>query len=210
MLDFPFQSRYNGIYYYEQVLNQGDACVVKVKKKERQQMLLDRIKEKPFQTDEALAAELSVSVQTIRLDRLELGIPELRSRVREAAESARENAGEPSCEITDLELGHSGTSLLHITEDMVFEGTQAAVDYHIFSQANSLARAVVDAPKAAVGVANVKYKIPVHPGENLVARAEVVRVRGNKYFVRVETRNDAQEVFRAKFILVSGEGQGNV
>ena len=63
--------------------------MVKVKKKERQQMLLDRIKEKPFQTDEALAAELSVSVQTIRLDRLELGIPELRSRVREAAESAR-------------------------------------------------------------------------------------------------------------------------
>ena len=33
--------------------------------------------------------------------------------------------------------------------------------------------------------------------------AEIVRVRGNKYFVWVKTRNDTQEVFRAKFIMVS-------
>ena len=52
--------------------------MARVKKKERQQLLLQQVKEKPFLTDEELAQKLGVSVQTIRLDRLELGIPELR------------------------------------------------------------------------------------------------------------------------------------
>lgn len=52
--------------------------MARVKKKVRQQMLMDQVKEKPFLTDEELAKTLEVSVQTIRLDRLELGIPELR------------------------------------------------------------------------------------------------------------------------------------
>ena len=39
--------------------------------------------------------------------------------------------------------------------------------------------------------------------EAMGAKAEIVRVRGNKYFVWVKTRNDTQEVFRAKFIMVS-------
>ena len=43
----------------------------------------------------------------------------------------------------------------------------------------------------------------VKPGEKLIAKAEIVKVRGNKYFVWVKTRNDTQEVFRAKFIMVS-------
>ena len=73
----------------------------------------------------------------------------------------------------------------------------------MFSQANSLALALIDSPLAVTGVANVKYKVPVHVGEKLIAKAEIVRVRGNKYFVWVKTRNDSQEVFRAKFILVS-------
>jgi hypothetical protein len=51
----------------------------------------------------------------------------------------------------------------------------------------------------------VKYKVPVHVGEKLIAKAEIVRRRGNKYFVWVKTRNDREEVFRAKFIMVSLE-----
>ena len=35
------------------------------------------------------------------------------------------------------------------------------------------------------------------------AKAEIVKVRGNKFFVWVKTHNDTQEVFRAKFIMVS-------
>ena len=50
--------------------------MARVKKKERQRLLLEQVKTKPFLTDEELAKYLEVSVQTIRLDRLELGIPE--------------------------------------------------------------------------------------------------------------------------------------
>ena len=182
--------------------------MARVKKKERQQLLVEKVKEKPFLTDEELAKALGVSVQTIRLDRLELGIPELRGRIRKMAETAQNKvksiqSGEVVGELIDLELGHSGISLLRVTEDMVFAKTQIAKGHYMFSQANSLALAIIDAPMAVTGVANVKYKVPVHVGEKLIATAEIVRVRGNKYFVWVKTRNDTQEVFRAKFIMVS-------
>jgi len=187
--------------------------VARVKKKERQELLVAKVKEKPFLTDEELAKELAVSVQTIRLDRLELGIPELRGRIRKMAETAQNKvkaiqSGEVVGELIDLELGRSGISLLRVTEDMVFQRTQIAKGHYMFSQANSLALAIIDAPMAVTGIANVKYKVPVHVGEKLIAKAEIVRVRGNKYFVWVKTRNDEREVFRAKFIMVSwGEDQ---
>ena len=187
--------------------------MARVKKKERQELLVAKVKEKPFLTDEELAKELAVSVQTIRLDRLELGIPELRGRIRKMAETAQNKvkaiqSGEVVGELIDLELGRSGISLLRVTEDMVFQRTQIAKGHYMFSQANSLALAIIDAPMAVTGIANVKYTVPVHVGEKLIAKAEIVRVRGNKYFVWVKTRNDEREVFRAKFIMVSwGEEQ---
>jgi acyl-coenzyme A thioesterase PaaI-like protein len=184
--------------------------MARVKKKERQKLLLQEVKEKPFLTDEELARDLDVSVQTIRLDRLELGIPELRGRIRKMAETAQRRiksikSGEVVGELIDLELGHSGISLLRITDDMVFSKSKIAKGNYMFSQANSLATAVIDAPMAVTGIANVKYKVPVHVGEKLIAKAEIVRRRGNKYFVWVKTRNDREEVFRAKFIMVSLE-----
>ncbi|SFT74620.1 Acyl-coenzyme A thioesterase PaaI, contains HGG motif [Selenomonas sp. GACV-9] len=182
--------------------------MARVKKKERQELLLAQVREKPFLTDEELAKNLEVSVQTIRLDRLELGIPELRGRIRNMAEKAQNKvksiqSGEVVGELIDLELGRSGISLLRITEDMVFAKTQIAKGHYMFSQADSLAIAIIDAPMAVTGVANVKYKVPVHVGEKLIAKAEVVKVRGNKFFVWVKTHNETQEVFRAKFIVVS-------
>ena len=66
-----------------------------------------------------------------------------------------------------------------------------------------MALALIDAPMAVTGVANIKYKVPVKVGEMLVATAEVIRQRCNKFFVWVKTRNDHEEVFRAKFIVVS-------
>lgn len=187
--------------------------MVRVKKKIRQELLLEHMKERPFLTDEDLAKLLYVSIQTIRLDRLELGIPELRERVKKMAENAQHkiksiNSGEVVGELIDLELGKSGISLMKITEEMVFEKTHVARGHHVFSQANSLALAVIDAPAAVTGVANIKYKIPVRMGEKLIAKAEIIRQRGNKYFVWVKTRNEAQEVFRAKFIMVALENNG--
>ena len=182
--------------------------MARVKKKIRQEQLIEKVKSKPFLTDEELAKQLDVSVQTIRLDRLELGIPELRGRIRKMAENAQNKvkaiqSNEVVGELIDLELGRSGISLLKITEDMVFGKTQIAKGHFMFSQADSLAMAIVDAPMAVTGVANVKYKVPVHVGEKLIAKAEIVEVRGNKYFIWVKTHNETQEVFRAKFIVVS-------
>ena len=182
--------------------------MARVKKKVRQQLLVQQVREKPFLTDEELARNLAVSVQTIRLDRLELGIPELRGRIRQMAEHAQNKVksiqkSEVVGELIDLELGHSGISLLRITDDMVFEKSKIARGHYMFSQADSLAQAIIDAPLVVTGVANVKYKVPVHVGEKPIAQAEIVKVRGNKYFVWLKTHNDRQEVFRAKFIMVS-------
>jgi Uncharacterized protein, possibly involved in aromatic compounds catabolism len=183
-------------------------------KKFRQDALKEKLHTCPFLTDDALAETLHVSVQTIRLDRLELGIPELRERTKQMAEEAQTKlkavgSGDIIGDLIDLELGKSGISLMTITEDMVMEKTRVAHGHFIFAQANSLALAILDAPAAVTGVANIKYKTPVHMGEKLVAKAEIVKRRGNKYFVWVKTRNDRQEVFRSKFILVSLIAEGS-
>ena len=182
--------------------------MARVKKKERQALLQKQVKAKPFLTDEELAGILEDSIQTIRLDRMELGIPEVRERIRKVAETAQDkivsmDKGEVVGELIDLDRGHSGISLLRVTEDMLFARTRIAKGYFMFAQANSLALAIIDAPMAVTGVANIKYKTPIHAGEMLVAKAEIVKQRGNKYFVWVKTRNDSHEVFRAKFIVVS-------
>ena len=182
--------------------------MARMKKADRQRFLLEYIQETPFLTDEVLSKRLHVSIQTIRLDRLELGVPELRERIKKMAEDAQLKVKSISNrdvvgELIDLELGKSGISLMTVTEDMVFEKTKVARGYHVFSQANSLALAVIDAPAAVTGVANIKYKIPIEVGEKLIAKAEIVKRRGNKYFVWVKIKNACQEVFRAKFIMVS-------
>ena len=165
----------------------------------------------PFVTDEELAAQFGVSIPTIRLDRMELGIPELRERTRQVAQEAHANPKaiarqDMTGEILDLDLGKAGISTMTVTSDMVFEKTHVARGHHIFAQANSLALAVMDAPAAVTGVANIKFKAPVREGERLVAKAEVVRTRVNKNLIWVKTRSGDQEVFRAKFMMVSLEG----
>ena len=177
--------------FYVQVIE-----MARLKKKERHEILLRQVREKPFLTDEELAGLFEVSIQTIRLDRMELGIPEVRERIRQVAEKAQDNITalektEVVGDVIDLERGHSGISLLKITEDMVFARNKIAKGHFIFSQANSLA------------LANIKYKVPVKVGEMLIAKAEVIKQRSNKFFVWVKTRNEKQEVFRAKFIMVS-------
>ncbi len=177
-------------------------------KKERQLALLNKIGKDPFLTDEELADFYNVSIQTIRLDRLELGIRELRERIKNVAEEnylkVKSIAGKEIVgELIDLNLGSSGISILETDNSMAFEKTDVVRGSHIFAQAESLAIAVIDANVALIGVANIKYKNPVFAGDKLVAKAEVVRTRGNKYFVWVFITIKGLEVFRGKFILVS-------
>ena len=180
-------------------------------KKIRQSQLKQCLEKSPFVTDEELAEQFGVSTPTIRLDRMEMGIPELRERTRQVAQEAHTNpkaiaSQDMVGEIIDLELGKTGISTLVVTPQMVFEKTHLARGHHIFAQANSLALAVMDAPAAVTGVANIKFKAPVREGERLVAKAEIVRTRGNKNFIWVKIRSGAHEVFRAKFIMVTLEG----
>lgn len=184
-------------------------------KKERQHTLLNKIKADPFLTDEELSDIFNVSIQTIRLDRLELGVPELRERIKSVAEKnyskVKSIAGKEIVgELIDLNLGVNGISILETDNSMAFEKTNVVRGSHIFAQAESLAIAVIDANVALIGVANIKYKNPVFSGDKLIAKAEVVRIRGNKYFVWVFINVRGSEVFRGKFILVSFNGrEGN-
>jgi len=177
-------------------------------KKERHKRLLDIIKEDPFMTDEDIAEYLEVSVPTVRLDRLELGIPELRQRIREVASLNHQkvkalHADEIVGEIVEIKLGESGVSILDTTEDMVFSQSRIVRGHYIYSLAESLAISVIDAEIALVGVANIKYKIPVYAGSKLVAKATVKKSRNRSYIVWVFIYHKRKEVFRGKFILVS-------
>ena len=178
------------------------------KKLIRHKKLKKILHDNPFKTDEQLAKSLGVSVQTIRLDRVTLGIPELRERTRSMAESAQTKVRaidkkDIVGELIDLELNKIGISTLDITPEMVLEKTGVARGYYMFAMADTLALAVVDAQAALTGVGNVKYKGPVYAGATLVAKAEVTRRRNDKYFIWVKIKNNNEEVFRAKFIVVS-------
>jgi acyl-coenzyme A thioesterase PaaI-like protein len=182
--------------------------VKQAKKLKRHELLRGILQNNPFYTDERLAAELAVSVQTIRLDRTSLAIPELRERKKTMATSAQVklkaiDSHDIVGDIIDIELGVRGISIMTVTPDMLTSRTGIARGYYMFAQANTLALAIIDAKAALTGVANVKYLKPVRQDERLIAKAQVVRRRANKHFIWVRIRNDQEEVFRAKFIVVS-------
>ena len=89
----------------------------------------------PFLTDEQLAKALEVSIQTIRLDRLRMNIPEVRERTRQMAETAQTklkaiDKKDIVGDLIDLELNKIGISMLKITPEMVLEKTGVARGYY--------------------------------------------------------------------------------
>lgn len=184
--------------------------MAKIGRQERQRLLLERIKVDPLQTDEDLAKYFGVSVPTIRLDRLHLGIPELRLRseglARKAVNKIRAmDRQEMVGELIDLELGERGTSILDTDKGMAFVRTRVVRGHYLFAQADSLALAVVDGDVVLTGLVNVKFKQPVMAGEQVVANAEVIRKHGSRLVVLVESRVRDEVVFRAKFVVFALE-----
>jgi len=176
------------------------------KKLVRHEKLQRLIQKNPFLTDEQLAKNLKVSVPTVRLDRLTLNIPELRERIRAMAStaSARLKAIDQKDivgELIDLELNKVALSTLTITNEMVLEKTGVGRGYYMFAMADTLALALVDTEFALTAVSNVKYKVPVYPGDRLVAKAQVMNIKGDKYYIRAIIKKENTEVFRAKFII---------
>lgn len=187
----------------------------RLSKQDRLEELLHVVEEDPFMTDEELSDQFKVSIQTIRLDRLELKIPELRQRIRTVATKNTDKVktlgrAEIVGELIDLELNKSGISILETDKSQAFQRTQIIKGHFIFAMAESLAMAVIDANVAITGVANIKYRVPVLAGQKLVAKAKVSRVRGDEYFVHVLIHVKDDVVFRGKFILVSVNRQEGV
>lgn len=179
----------------------------KLLKKERLRRLEEEINLNPFLRDEELSEMFNVSIQTIRLDRLGLNIPELRERLKTVATENHDKVktlsqGEIVGELIDLQLNQSAISFLETDKDMVFKKTKIVKGHYIFSIAESLAMAVIDAPVAITGVANIKYTIPVFAKQRLVAKAKVTKIRDEKeYYVHVNVTVKDNQVFRGKFIL---------
>ncbi|GAW91078.1 transcription factor FapR [Calderihabitans maritimus] len=182
----------------------------RMSRKRRQLRLQELLEKNPFYTDEELAEHFGVSVQTIRLDRIFLGIPELRERMKHVAEEAYAKVksmteAELIGELIDIELGSYGISVLEITPEMVLQRTSIARGHFLFAQANSLAVALVDAETVLTGSARVRYKRPVYVGEKVVAKARVKVRRGNSYLVSVYSTVNSELVFKGQFIVMVQE-----
>ena len=160
-------------------------------KRQRQQKLSKLIHENPFMTDKELMKALGVSVQTIRLDRLELGIPEWRERLKLMAERSFDQVRslplhEVIGDVIDLQLDKSGISVFDIREEHVFSRTKIARGHYVFAQANSLAVAVIDAEIALTASADIRFIRPVRLGEKCIAKAYVRSVSGQSGKAKVE------------------------
>jgi len=170
------------------------------------------LEENPLLRDEDLAQRLSVSVSTIRLDRALLGVPELRERMRKAVEQARSRLRslkheEVMGELLVLEPNAWAISVMVPTKEMAFRHTNMVADHHIYSQASSLAVAVVEADLVVTGAARVRFRAPVRIGDKLIARAKVGTHKRNSYIVSVRSKVDEREVFVGKFIVVVLDGE---
>jgi acyl-coenzyme A thioesterase PaaI-like protein len=167
--------------------------IERLPKKERQNRLSAQVEQNPFTTDDELAKLFRVSIQTVRLDRLELGIPELRERLKSMAETHYGEFrslqwNEVIGEVVDLKLDESGISILEATEEHSFARTDVVRGHHIFAQANSLAIAVMNEEVALTASANIRYIRPVYKGERLIAKARVKKPSVDHSKVKVEVR----------------------
>ncbi|MBM7608321.1 acyl-coenzyme A thioesterase PaaI-like protein [Lysinibacillus composti] len=185
-------------------------------KKERQQLLCDTIEQNPFVTDEQLASQFGVSVQTIRLDRMELSIPELRERIKDVASRNYENEvkslplDEVIGEIIDIELDQRAISIFDVRTEHVFQRNGIARGHHLFAQANSLAVAVINDELALTVKSNVVFLKPVKLGDRVVTKA---LVRGqhnekNRTYIDVVSTVNNSTVFKGEFEMYRTKGVG--
>lgn len=178
-------------------------------KKDRQRCLKETINENPFITDEELAEKFSVSVQTIRLDRLELSIPELRERIKNVAEKKFEDEvrslpiEEVIGEIIDIELDKTAISIFDVKQEHVFKRNQIARGHHLFAQANSLAVAVINDALALTAKANIHFVQPVKYMDRVIAKARVKRIdeENGRTVVEVNSFVNNEIVFKGEFVM---------
>ena len=190
----------------------GGVSIERLPKRQRQEQLSKHIEVNPFLTDEELTKKYGVSIQTIRLDRLELGIPELRERIKTMAERSYDEVrslplDEVIGEVIDLQLDKSGISIFEIKEEHVFSRTKIARGHHIFAQANSLAIAVINDEVALTAAADIRFVRQVKLHEKCIAKAYVRSPAGQKEKAKVEvfTYVNNEIVFQGNFLIYHNE-----
>ena len=183
-------------------------------REQRRRQLQTLLNEEPFLTDQQIAERLDVSVATVRLDLMALGIPELRERIKSVAKKnyAKLRAMEDFeviGELIDLNIGQHALSLLTTTQDMTFKRTDILRGHYLFAQANSLAVALVDADVALTASAQIRYLHPVRSGERVVAKAELIKKQGSRHTISVESRVNQRVVFRGEFVIAALDYKGS-
>lgn len=177
-----------------------------LKKSERHRKLLAAIQANPFITDEELAEILAVSIPTIRLDRLELSIPEVRKRTKEMASQffgASQSLGNAEIvgELIEMEPGKKGLSILETDHSMCLEKCNIVRGHIIFAQANSLANAVADVQVALTGNVAMDFLRTVRAGEKLIAKAQVIERKGHRFLIEVVVRSKEEIISKGSFII---------
>jgi acyl-coenzyme A thioesterase PaaI-like protein len=122
---------------------------------------------------------------------MELGIPELRERIKCMAEQSYDKVKslplhEIIGDVIDLQLDKSGISIFEIREEHIFSRTQIARGHHVFAQANSLAVAVINDEVALTATADIRFIRSVRLNEKCVAKAYVRSASGEKSKAKVE------------------------
>ncbi|TDL36967.1 transcription factor FapR [Macrococcoides bohemicum] len=187
----------------------------KLNKKERQSELTKRLNEDPFLTDEDLSRDLNVSIQTIRLDRLEQNIPELRERIKDVAVKQRDEVralplDEIIGEVIDLELDKSAISILDIKDEHVFYRNKIARGHYLFAQANSLCVAVINDELALTAKSEINFKKPVKLEDRVITKATVISKVNKRAKIEVVSTVKQTTVFTGQFeMYYTGEDEIN-
>ncbi|UOQ43088.1 transcription factor FapR [Halobacillus salinarum] len=179
---------------------------MKKSKQLRQEELKQTIERTPFITDEDLAKQFGVSIQTIRLDRMELSIPELRERIKSVATQEWKETvkalpiEEVIGEVIDLELDERALSIFDVRQEHVFSRNNIARGHHLFAQANSLAVAVINDELALTARSDIAFRRQVKLGERVVAKATVQgEDEKGRTIVSVHSYVENEEVFSGLF-----------
>ena len=165
---------------------------LKLKKDERRIAIRNAIEANPFITDNELCEKFDVSIQTIRLDRTHLNIPELRKRIKLVAEQnygqiKSIEANEIIGDLIQVEPDVKAQSLIEITEDYVFAKTQIARGHILFAQSNSLCVALIHNPTVLTQESQVEFVEKVKLNDTVRAEAQVINKTSKHYVIEVNS-----------------------
>lgn len=173
-------------------------------KNERREMIENTIQQNPFITDQVLSEMYDVSIQTIRLDRNQLSIPELRERVKRVAKDQYQNISSLEDkdiigDVVDLQSNHYAKSVYTITRQDVFSRNNVARGHVVFAQANSLCVALVQHESVLTKESHIHFVKPVYLGDVVIAEARVEHNDNKYYEMTVRSFVNKNKVFEGIF-----------